>query len=96
MGNISLQVERTVAGSIAANDTVVFDATLISSGNIAYNSATGVVTLFEAGRYEFDWWVSTQSAASNNVSFVLASSQGGFHCRKFPPQNGRGRGGGYY
>lgn len=77
MSNISLQTERLDLGSVDANANVVFNSIVMSSGNISYDSTTGVITLLDAGRYEFDWWVATQSSVSTNgAGFVLVSSQG--------------------
>ena len=75
--SISLQVERLTAGTVESNTNVIFDSTLISIGNISYNNATGVITILEAGTYEFDWWVATQSSVSTiGAGFSLVSSQG--------------------
>ena len=75
--SISLQVERLTAGTVESNTNVIFDSTLISIGNISYNNATGVITIQEAGTYEFDWWVATQSSVSTiGAGFSLVSSQG--------------------
>ncbi|MEM5795440.1 MAG: hypothetical protein AAGU23_04110 [Bacillota bacterium] len=75
--SISLQVERLAAGSVQPNANVIFDSVVLSSGNISYNNATGVITIQEAGRYEFDWWVATQSSPSTiGAGFALVSSQG--------------------
>ncbi len=74
--SIVLQVERLMAENVESNANVIFDSTVISSGNISYNSATGVITIQEAGRYEFDWWVATQSSISTiGAGFALVSSQ---------------------
>ncbi|WP_052335733.1 hypothetical protein [Faecalispora jeddahensis] len=75
--SISLQVERLTTGTVESNTNVIFDSTLISIGNISYNNATGVITIQEAGTYEFDWWVATQSSVSTiGAGFSLVSSQG--------------------
>ncbi|MDD4715773.1 MAG: hypothetical protein PHT34_04380, partial [Oscillospiraceae bacterium] len=75
--NEALQVERLAAGTVERNANVVFDSSTVLTGNIDYDSVTGVVTLNESGRYEFGWWVATQSSASTNgAGFVLVSSQG--------------------
>ncbi|EJF42563.1 hypothetical protein HMPREF1141_1015 [Clostridium sp. MSTE9] len=75
--SISLQVERLTTGTVESNTNVIFDSTLISVGNISYNNATGVITIQEAGTYEFDWWVATQSSVSTiGAGFSLVSSQG--------------------
>lgn len=75
--SILLQAERLIAGTVESNAPVIFDSTVISAGNISYDSATGVITIQEPGRYEFDWWVAVQSSASAaGTGFALASSQG--------------------
>ncbi|MDR1630157.1 MAG: hypothetical protein LBS36_08105 [Oscillospiraceae bacterium] len=75
--SILLQVERLIAGAVESNANVIFDSTVTSSGNISYDSVTGVITILEAGRYEFDWWVATQASVSTiGAGFALVSSQG--------------------
>lgn len=75
--SILLQVERLIAGTVESNANVIFDSTAISTGNISYDNTTGVITIQEAGRYEFDWWVATQSSVSTvGTGFQLVSSQG--------------------
>ena len=64
MSNI-LQIERGSAGVIADGDIVVFDTTVFSAGHLAYNILTGVITFYDVGIYLVDWWVATQSSASN-------------------------------
>ncbi|SDL94116.1 Collagen triple helix repeat-containing protein, partial [Dendrosporobacter quercicolus] len=75
--SISLQLERLTSGMIAQNANVVFDSTTISNGTISYDSTTGIITLQAAGRYQFTWWVATQSTLSFiGTGFALISSQG--------------------
>ncbi|MGX8700955.1 collagen-like triple helix repeat-containing protein [Caproiciproducens sp.] len=77
MSNIALQIERTTDGSVAVLANVVFDSVVYSAGNINYNPVTGVITFNEAGRYEINWWVTSQSSLSaNGTVFALSSSQG--------------------
>ena len=72
-----LQLERLAAGSIGTGTNVIFDSTVVSAGSISYDSATGVITLQDAGRYEFDWWAATQNSLSaTGAGFTLVSSQG--------------------
>lgn len=74
---MGLQAERLIAGMVEANATVIFDSTLISSDNISYDNTTGIITIPEAGKYEFSWWVTTQSSTSTiGAGFALTSSQG--------------------
>jgi hypothetical protein len=77
MSNIALQITRVAAGSVTVGANVVFDHILFSAGNISYNTATGVITFNEAGRYVVNWWVATQSSKSTTGAvFALSSSQG--------------------
>ena len=77
--NIALQIERTTAGTVASAANVIFDSIVYSSGNISYNSATGVITFNEAGRYVFNWWVASQSSQSaTGAVFAVSTSQGDF------------------
>ena len=77
MSNIALQIERTLTGSVSNNANVVFEDIVYSAGNISYNNVTGEITFNEAGRYIFDWWVATQTAATSPaVIFTLTSTQG--------------------
>ena len=77
MSDTVLQIERLVDGTVGVNENVIFDSIVVISDSVSYNSATGTITLLQPGRYEFDWWVDTQSSASSNgVGFALVSSQG--------------------
>ena len=77
MANEALQLELNAAPSIVSGAAVIFNTVVYANGNIGYDNATGVITLQEAGRYEFAWWTSTQtSAIPYGVSFALSSSQG--------------------
>ena len=77
MSNIALQIERTLTGSVANNANVVFEDIVYSAGNISYDNTTGEITFNEVGRYIFDWWVATQTAATSPaVIFTLTSTQG--------------------
>ena len=77
MSNIALQIERLAGGNVDSGSNVIFDNIVYSSGNISYNSGTGVITFNEAGRYVLDWWVATQTSTSPSfVVFTAVSSQG--------------------
>lgn len=79
MSNIALQIERSIAGTVAAGSNVIFDTIVYTAGNISYNSLTGVITYNEPGRYVIEWWVATQSSVSTvGAVFALSSSQGDF------------------
>lgn len=88
-------VEATVAPrfgdgySVARNANVVFNSITYSSGNISYNSATGVITFNAEGRYLVSWNAAidgiadlpdphTASDYEAYVQFALSSSQGDF------------------
>ena len=77
MANITLQIELSASLAVAPGANVIFDSIISSTGNISYDNATGIITLQEAGRYELDWWVATQSSTSPaGAGFTLISSQG--------------------
>ncbi len=77
MSNIALQVERTTAGTVAVGSNVIFDAVVLDSGNINYDTSTGVITFNEVGRYVFNWWVATQSSQSMvGAVFAISTDQG--------------------
>lgn len=79
MSDIALQIERTLAGSVATLANVVFDSIVYLAGNISYNNTTGVITFNEAGRYVVNWWVATQTTVSTNGTvFALSSSKGDY------------------
>ncbi len=79
MSNIALQIERSATGSVTTGSNIVFDAVAYSTGNISYNSMTGVITFNEVGRYVVNWWAAIQDALSvNGVVLALSSSQGDF------------------
>ncbi len=75
MANIALILERFKAEPIAAAQPVVFECNQYSSGNIDYDTGTGIITFNEAGRYLVNWWVATQSSTSfTGVAFELIAS----------------------
>ncbi|EGO63822.1 Collagen triple helix repeat protein, partial [Acetonema longum DSM 6540] len=77
MANIALQIDLSASTMVATGSNVLFDTIVYLDGNITYDSATGIITLQEAGRYIIHWWLATQSSASvNGTSFALSSSQG--------------------
>ncbi len=72
----TLQIGKNNAGTVNSGDTVIFDETIENTGGIAYNNATGIITISENGTYVANWWVSTQSSLSPNIIFTLNSSSG--------------------
>ncbi|QAR31866.1 collagen-like protein [Geovibrio thiophilus] len=70
--------------SVAVSANMVFNSVTYASGNISYNSVTGIVTFNEMGRYIVNWNVSTDgligavNTATADLSFALSSSQGDF------------------
>lgn len=78
MSNVSLQVERTTAGTVASGENVIFDSISSSTGDISYDALTGVITFNEAGRYSIKWWVATQASQAAAAVFALTSSQGDY------------------
>lgn len=89
MSNISLQLERSSEGILDLDADVIFDTVTLSTGDISYDSVTGLITLLEVGRYKFDWLVAAQSSLSTNgVGFALASSQGDVIVGNSPTKTG--------
>ena len=77
MGDTALQLNRLAPGSVDIGSNVMFDNIMYSAGSIDYNFLTGVITLNEAGRYIFNWWIATQSSNTmHGVIFTLISSNG--------------------
>lgn len=75
--NIALQLKLNIGGSVISGNSVLFDNTMYSSGDILYNPATGVITFNESGRYTVQWWVAQQTSISiDGASFAISSSQG--------------------
>ncbi|OQB13739.1 MAG: hypothetical protein BWY15_01588 [Firmicutes bacterium ADurb.Bin193] len=72
MENISLQIERLSPGCVAPGGNVVFESAVFSSGDIAYDSETGVITIGQPGRYVFDWWVATGCSCADEAVFALS------------------------
>lgn len=70
--SISLQAERLIAGAVEYNENVILDSIVISDGNISYDNATGVITIQEAGRYEFDLWVAHAILYINHWCWICA------------------------
>ena len=62
--NINFQIEKTTDGSVLNGNNVIFDNILTLTGDIEYNSATGVITLNKTGIYLLEWFVSTQTSKS--------------------------------
>ena len=89
MANEALQLQALSAPSVASGGALIFDTVVFSNGNISYDPITGTITLQEAGRYEWVWWVATQTAAvPNGASFALSSSQGDFIVGDSPVKTG--------
>lgn len=79
MSNSAIQIELNTAGTLAAGMNVLFDSVVYSSGSIAYDSATGIITFSQAGRYVIDWWLAIYSSQIiNETAFALVSSQGDY------------------
>ena len=95
MGNVTLQLHRTIAGTLAPTDIVIFDTIIFSDGNISYNSSTGIITFLSTGRYLINWSVASHSSlSSNGIVFALSSSQNDFMLGNSPAANGEATGSG--
>ncbi|MDD4797537.1 MAG: hypothetical protein PHO66_07200 [Eubacteriales bacterium] len=89
MSNIALQLQRQAGGAVAVAGNIVFDSEVHAAGNISYNSATGVITFGEAGRYTFSWWVATQTTVAGGPALALATSQGHYLPGNSPAKAGQ-------
>ncbi len=79
MGNIALQVERTLSGNIDHGNNVIFELVKYSTGNISYDNTTGTITFMEVGRYVVNWFVVTQSSSyAEGVVLSFSSSNGDY------------------
>jgi hypothetical protein len=88
---IALQLSRTIAGAVSTGSNVVFDTVIFSSGNVSYNTGTGVITFNQAGRYVVNWSVAYQGVvnANNGATLALSSSQADFMAAGSPAPNGQ-------
>lgn len=76
MGNIALQIERLLGGSVPNGGNVIYNSVVYASGNIGYDG-NGIITLGAPGIYSFNWWVATQSFSPAVAPvFTLISSKG--------------------
>lgn len=66
-----LQILRSTAGAINNSANVIFDKIIKNTGNIAYDTSTGSITILENGTYIVDWWVSTLSSTAQSIIFTL-------------------------
>lgn len=77
MGNIALQLQRTINGGIAPGGSVVFNLISHSTGNISYDDQTGNITFQEPGRYTVNWFAVMQSSNyPNGIVLTFASANG--------------------
>ncbi len=76
MDHISLQLERLSPGCVPPGGKVIFEAAVFSSGDIAYDNQTGVITISQPGRYLFDWWVATGCSWADEAIFALSGGTG--------------------
>jgi hypothetical protein len=88
---IGLQLSRISTGTIPTGSNVVLDTIIFSSGNISYNSVTGVITFNQPGRYVVNWTVAYQGVtdASSGAVLAIATSQGDFLQGNSPAPNGQ-------
>ncbi len=79
MSNNSLQVTLTGGTNVPAGTNVIFNNVIFMTGNISYNTVTGVITFNVPGEYAINWWVDTQSSTSpTGINFAISTSQGDF------------------
>ncbi len=76
MSNIALQLQRIAPGSVDNLSNVIFDDIILTTGNIGYDSSTGIVTFNESGRYVINWWAATENTLiPAEMVFKLTTSQ---------------------
>ena len=79
MPNTFIELICSAGSSVEDGENVLFDIAY-PSGNVTYDSATGEITVSEAGDYAVQWWVATQSSASaTGAVFSISTSNG--YCR---------------
>lgn len=84
-----LQLELLAGGAVAAGANVLFDTIVLIDGNIAYDTATGVITINEAGQILINWWVATQTSVSTTGAvFAIRTSLDGDHTGNSPLKTG--------
>jgi len=75
-----IQLQSAAAVSVASGTAVLFDTTVSDhSLFIAYNTATGTITVTQTGVFYINWWVSTDGMAdglSVVPAFSIITSQG--------------------
>ena len=89
MSNVALQIQRLASGCVAPRSNVIFESIISSSGDIGYDNTTGVITINEAGRYVFHWWVAAECTCPGGAIFALSSLTGEPVVGNLPPPNGQ-------
>jgi len=89
MNNKTLEIIRTLDGSVAANENVIFDEQLLYPAGIAYDDATGIITFNEIGEYTIHWWVATETTLRGAVGYALVLSGGTLTVGSSPVKTGQ-------
>jgi len=77
MSNI-LFMQRTASGAVSALSNVLFNSTILNTGDIVYDSLTGNITFNTIGQYNINWFVTTQTTQSSAVAFVVNTPAGSY------------------
>jgi len=66
-------MQRTASGTVTSTGNVLFNSTILNSGDITYNAVTGDITFHTVGKYNINWFVVTQTTGSQNnfVAFAV-------------------------
>ncbi|MDO5294875.1 MAG: collagen-like protein, partial [bacterium] len=76
MANASLHLELYSQLTLARNQSILFDTLRLYDNNILYDWSTGIATFTILGRYQVEWWVSTEMAL-NTDAIIFAMDQDG-------------------
>ena len=72
MAVMALNIELVKNGSLSPDQPVLFDKVNFQNGSILYHPVTGEIIFNSPGNYCVNWWISSQSVASNGgISFAL-------------------------
>jgi|GEM_PF-1334862 len=89
MNSKTLEIIRTLDGSVAADENIIFDVQLLYPAGIAYDDETGIITFNEIGEYVIHWWVATETILRGAVGYAPVSSGGTLAIGSSPDKNGQ-------
>jgi len=89
MNSKTLEITRTLDGSVVVDKNVIFDVQLLYPAGVAYDNETGIITFNETGEYAIHWWVATETTLRGAVRYALVSSGGALSVGNSPDKNGQ-------